>query len=888
MQTPEHKRVEVPLQDQYNPWKTWGPYVSERAWGTVREDYSPEGDAWNYLTHDMARSKAYRWGEDGIAGFCDAFQMLVFSLGFWNGQDPILKERLFGLNPFEGNHGEDVKEYYFYLDATPTYSYAKYLYKYPQKEYPYAELIAENQKRSALDREYELLDTKIFQDNRYFDIVVEYAKESPSDICIRVEAFNRGDKPAILQMLPQLWFRNRWSFDPEFSKERPVITKKTETEDSLVVLADGSMMPSPEKLFQPYQLEPFYLYGDKGATLLFTDNESNDEKLFGSGAKNKSPYVKDAFHRHIIEGENCINPENRGTKVCFQYKDIEIAPGKSHVIHLRLTSKKLSHPLADIDRIMNLRKEEADLFYDSIQSKALTEDEKKIQRQALAGMLWSKQFYFYDVKQWFQGDDPSAAPSTSRFNIRNYHWTHLSSSHLFSMPDKWEYPWFAAWDLAFHCLPLALVDLDFAKEQLKVLLTHHFQHPNGQIPAYEWGFSDLNPPVQAWVLWELYTKEVEQKGKGDRHFLELCFAKLVTNFVWWINKVDRQGNNFFEGGFLGLDNISVIDRSKSLSGGGHIEQADGTGWMGFFSLMMMKIALELAKEDPIFQDVATTYFEHFSDIAAAIQGGKGLFIQKGIDMWDEEDGFFYDVIAYPNATRQMLKIRSFVGLIPFFSLEFFETEELEKFPRFYKHFLMFNKLHPKKIKQAVTRYTYEGKERYLLSMMNLDQIKRLLKCAWDPAEFLSVHGLRSLSKYHQEHPFSYDNNQVGYEPAESIERIKGGNSNWRGPIWLPMNILFLNALERLKSAVGGHFQIQDITLDEMILSLKNRLIDLFRKDAEGNRAIFHNQNFPENDPHWKDLILFYEHYHGDTGRGLGASHQTGWSGVIASVIDGLK
>jgi hypothetical protein len=879
----EEIRIYDTLEMKIPIWRKWGAFVSERQWGSVREDYSADGDAWRYFTHDMARSRAYRWGEDAIAGWCDQMQMIVFGLCFWNGKDPILKERHFGLTPNEGNHGEDLKEYFYYLDATPTHSYTKFLYKYPQAEFPYQKLIDENKKRGPHDREYELVDTGVFNEGRYFDIVVEYAKESPEDTCIRIEIFNRGPESARLHVLPQLWFRNRWSWDPEQSAI-PEIRQGHASKEMVSLYADTSALTPPDWVSFDYKVPSLYLYGDKPSELLFTNNESNNELLYGPQAKSRTPYVKDAFHRYVIHREACLNPTNTGTKAAFHYESIEIPSKGSHVIRMRLSPAKLETPLTSVDRVIEERKKEADAFYDTVHTEKMTPEERKIQRQALAGMFWCSQFYYFDVRQWLEGDDPKAPPPESRQHIRNYHWKHLHTNHVICMPDKWEYPWFASWDCSFHAVVLSLADIPFAKKQLKDFLSHLFQHPNGQVPAYEWGFSDTNPPVQAWALWSIYEKEKQRDGRGDHDFLELCFLKLMNNFSWWVNKVDRLGNNVFEGGFLGLDNISIIDRSKPLPDGGFFEQSDATGWMGLFSLLMMKMALELSKTKPLFQSVALVYFEHFVKIAWAMEYTQA----RPLDLWDNEDGFFYDVMLHPDGSHQRLKVRSFVGLIPFFSLDFFEEKALESHPHFYKHFKLFIDHHRSLLGRSITEVAVDGTKRYLFSLMSLDQMKRLLQYAWNPEEFLSPYGLRSVSKIHEKKPFVFHGNVVNYEPGESFEKIKGGNSNWRGPIWFPTNYLFACSLHRLTQAVGSNFSIeignQKVSLFEMTASLKTRLIDLFRKNEKGERPVHGDQPLFQKDPYWKDLLFFYEHYHGDVGRGLGASHQTGWSGLVANLI----
>ena len=879
-------RVEDSIDKKVPPWRKWGAYVSERAWGTVREDYSANGDAWNFLPHDMARSKAYRWGEDGLCGWCDFYQTLVFSLALWNGKDPILKERLFGLNPYEGNHGEDVKEYYYYLDATPTHSYMKFLYRYPQNEFPYDRLVEENKKRTTKDREFELIDTGIFSQNEFFDVIVEYAKADTEDVCVRIEIFNRSDKDATISVLPQLWFRNRWSWDEQWEEE-PEINEGPFSPKFQSVYADPKKIPSPDWLTYDYTITPFYLAGDPADELLFTNNETNNERLYGPQVKSHTPFVKDAFHRHIIDKQACVNPAQKGTKACFHYKEVHI-PGKgSKVFRLRLAPKLSKAPLDDVDTVVAARKKEADDYYDAIQSKKMTADEKQIQRQALAGIIWSTQFYYYDVKRWLNGDDPAEPPPASRYQVRNTHWPHLHAHNLIVMPDKWEYPWFASWDCSFHAVALSLIDLPYAKHHMMLFFKSVYQHPNGQIPAYEWGFSEANPPVQAWAVWMIYQKEKQDKKEGDFEWLELCFLKLMENFSWWVNKIDRFGNNVFEGGFLGLDNISIIDRSKPLPGGGYFEESDGTGWMGFYALLMMKISLELAKKQPMFERMAIIYMEHFIGISGAMQGTKA----RPVDLWDEQDGFFYDTVGYPDGKHVRLKVRSFVGLIPFYSLEFFDEDELAQYTHFYKYFQLYTKHFPHLTARCVSQFTSGGKQRYLFSLMTIDQIKRVLQKAWDPEEFLSPYGLRSLSKYHEKHPFLFHDSTVSYEPGESLEKIKGGNSNWRGPIWFPTNYLFLRSLKRLSETVGPDFKIQaqgkEFTLKEMIVDMRKRMVDLFRKDPAGQRPIFRDTSGFQ-DPQWQNLIQFFEHYHGDTGRGLGASHQTGWSALVANIINEIE
>ncbi len=857
-------------------WKKWGAYVSERSWGTVREDYSPNGDAWNYLTHDMARSKAYRWGEDGIAGFCDYFQTVALSFAFWNEKDPILKERLFGLTPFEGNHGEDVKECYYYLDATPSQSYMKFLYKYPQEEFPYEQLIQENKKRTTLDREFEIYEIDAFKENRYFDVFIEYAKNEEEDICIKLEAWNRGAEKAVLHILPQLLFRNRWSWGDTLGEE-PIISLE-KGKDHVALVATPYNVPYPVKDCSDYKCPLMRLYGSTPKEALFTNNETHNERVWGADVKSRTPYVKDAFHRYIIDKEPCVKTDQKGSKASLHY-EIVIEPQSSFELFFRFTAKELLDPLSDVASIIALRKKDADEFYAQIQHATLSQEDKSIQRGALAGMIWSQQLYLYDVKQWLVGDSEKFPPPQGRGEIRNGKWSHLYAADVVSMPDKWEYPWFASWDLAFQSVAISLVDSDLAKEQMVLLLKHWFQHVNGQIPAYEWSFSDLNPPVQAWALWKIYLQEKETTGKGDLNFLLFGFLKLVQNFSWWVNKVDRLGNNCFEGGFLGLDNISVIDRSEPLPDGRMIEQSDATGWMGLYSLIMMRIALELSKEEPCYTSLATDFFENFIYISDTMHETKG--------MWDEEDGFFYDVLLDSSGNVEPLKIRSFVGLIPFYSILFMDESELKSYKAFYDRLIQFKNRNEEK----VNRCFFKVGNNFIFSLINENQIKKTLSKAFDPAEFLSDYGLRSISKYHEKNPLLFGSSIVRYEPAESLEKIKGGNSNWRGPIWIPTNYLFLDSLYKLKMVFGEDYIIEVAgeykKLGELHTLLKEHLSSLFRKTKEGARPIHGDCKLYQEDPYWKELLLFYEHYHGDTGRGLGASHQTGWSGLIANVINQL-
>ncbi len=883
--TIEHRRLNESFTGPVEPWSSWGPYVSDRAWGTVREDYSEHGGAWDYLTHDLARSKAYRWGEDGIAGFCDRYQVLVFAMTFWNGRDPILKERLFGVNPGEGNHGEDVKECYFHLDATPTHSYQKFLYKYPHAEFPYQWLIQENQARGSADPEFELLDTGIFDENRYFDIFIEYAKAGADDLCIRVEVCNRGPEDAAIHLLPHLWFRNTWAWGAE-AKAEPVITSGARSKKFVSLVADDSATEGVSGLPFDYQVGRRYLYSETGGQPLFTNNETHAERVFGGGARSRSEFVKDAFHRHVIGGEACVNPDATGTKACVHYSEKIVPAGGSITLLLRLTDKEMKQPLAEVESIVAQRRTEADEFYATIHPPEANADERSVQRQALAGLLWTKQIYLLDVHKWMDGDNPNWQPPESRKNIRNTHWKHLNSMRILSMPDKWEYPWFAAWDLAFHCVPLALVDPEFAKQQLWVLLFEQFQHPNGQIPAYEWEFSDLNPPVHAWAVWRVFNMDRIRSGKADRQFLETCFHKLLVNFTWWVNKVDSSGNNLFEGGFLGLDNVTLIDRSEKLGDGAKLKQSDATGWMGMFCLNLMRISLELAKENSTYEGMATKFFQHYLHIGAALKNRGG----KGVELWDEKDGFFYDVLEYPNGSLHKFRVRSLVGLIPFFSLERLEEKWLEPFPEFRANLQWILKNRPDLVGPCVT--TLDGKDGpvHVLAVMTPEQMRRMLQRVWDPAEFRGDHGLRSLSKYHEEHPIHFESSTLSYEAAESLVMLKGGNSNWRGPIWFPMNFMMIESLRKLQKAYGDDFTVPDaegneVTLAEISGGFANRLISLFTRDAEQRRPIHGAETRYANDPHWRDLVLFHEYFNGDTGEGLGATHQTGWTALVASLID---
>jgi len=877
----EHARLAEPKKGPIHQWRKWGPYVCERSWGSVREDYSPYGTAWDYFPHDQARSKAYRWGEDGIAGICDRYQVLVFSPVFWNGRDPILKERMFGLSCPEGNHGEDVKEYWFYLDNTPSHSYMRMLYKYPQREYPYARLVEENRRRSGRQPEFELLDTGVFDGDRYFDIFVEYAKAGPEDICIRIEAFNRGPEAAEIHLLPHLWFRNTWAWG-EAPLSEPTISPGPSSAGVISLLADDSTGPELRNIQFPYRLGRYHLYAPEGGRLLFTDNETNAPRVYGDGAYSRKPHVKDAFHRHIVQGENTLK-DPPGTKACMQYRQ-SVPAGESVVLRLRLVAGEVARPLAEIDAVIRQRKQEADEFYDTVHPPQATPDEKLVQRQALAGMLWSKMIYLFDVERWLEGDNPKFPPPELRKHTRNVHWRHLNSMRVLSMPDKWEFPWFASWDLCFQCVALALVDPDFAKENLWLLLFEQFQHPNGQIPAYEWEFSDMNPPVHAWACWRVYQMEKKRTGKGDLGFLERCLHKLLINFAWWVNRVDSQGNNVFEGGFLGLDNITVVDRGQKFPSGAILEQSDATGWMGFFCLYLMRISLELAKTNENYEVLATKFFEHFIYIGAAMKKMGG----RNYQLWDEGEGFFYDVLRFPNGEFHKFRLRSLVGVIPLYAIEVLDREDLQPYPHFLANVEWFIRNRPDLVGNAC--YKVQGDDaRYVLSIADAGQFSRILQRLSDPEEFLSDHGIRSISRYHKEHPFRFGDNQVGYEPGESEVNLKGGNSNWRGPIWFPTSYLLIQSLLRFADALGEEFKVASpggtITPCQTAREIANRMIRIFARDQYGRRACFgHYRKFQE-DPHWRDCLLFNEYYHGDTGMGLGASHQTGCSGLVANLID---
>jgi hypothetical protein len=877
----EQKRLADAFENKL-PWKKWGPYLSERQWGTVREDYSEGGDAWNYFTHDQARSRAYRWGEDGLAGISDEKQRLCFALALWNGKDPILKERLFGLTNSESNHGEDVKEYYFYLDSTPTHSYMKYLYKYPQAAFPYADLVETSRRRSRQDFEYELLDTGVFDDDRYFDVFVEYAKETPEDLLIQITVHNRGPEPALLHVLPTLWFRNEWSWGA--SGTRP----------SLVQVGDDARQRVIQAVHE--KLGERYLYCQGDASLLFTENETNTARLFGLA--NASPYVKDGINDHVICGHPTVNPQQRGTKTAALYR-LRVQPDQPQVLRLRLSDVALlaltemngKSPLGGhFDEVMATRRQEADAFYTAITPPGFTADQANVMRQALAGMLWSKQFYHYDVDRWLEerGSDPFQA--TRKTAPRNDQWHHMYNGDVISMPDKWEYPWYAAWDLAFHVLALSLVDGNFGKQQLKLMLQERYLHPNGQIPAYEWNFGDVNPPVHAWSSIFTYRLEKAQNGVGDQEWLKSCFQKLLLNFTWWVNRKDRFGRNVFEGGFLGLDNIGVFDRSAPLPTGGYLEQADGTAWMALFCQNMLEIAAELALDDRGYEDMALKFCEHFLWIAAAM-----THLGHNTGMWDEEDGFFYDVLRLPNGQAQRLKVRSMVGLLPLCAATVFEGSLLAKQPELARRFSRFLEARPELCAAIHDPRKLGNAGRRLASILDETKLRRVLAKMLDEDEFLSPYGLRSLSRYHADHPYVMrvggQEYRVAYLPAESDTGMFGGNSNWRGPIWMPVNALVIRALLQYYAYYGDDFTVEcptgsgrQMNLYQVAAEISRRLANIFLRDAAGKRPVYGGTRKFQQDPHWRDCLLFYEYFHGDNGAGLGASHQTGWTGIIARLM----
>ncbi|MEW6683375.1 MAG: glucosidase [Nitrospirota bacterium] len=866
-------------------WRRWGPYLSERQWGTVREDYSPHGTAWDYLTHEQARSRAYRWGEDGIAGISDNHQRLCFSLALWNGRDPILKERLFGLTGSEGNHGEDVKEYYFYLDNTPTHSYMKYLYKYPHREFPYAHLVHENARRGRAHREAELLETGAFDDDRYWDVLVEYFKASPDDVLIRIRAINRGPEDAVLHLVPTLWFRNTWSWksaNGSTSEERG-------DKPTLRELATDGRFRMIEAAHPTLGMR--WLYCEGPTELLFTENETNDARLFG--VQGASRYAKDGINDYLVHGRaDAVNPDQVGSKAGAHYV-LRTPPGAEQTIHLRLSpAARLASPFGvGFEDTMTDRLREADEFYARVTPDTLSEDMRNVQRQAFAGMLWNKQYYHYVVEDWLKGDPGPPPPPDSRRNGRNREWTHLYNDDILSMPDKWEYPWFAAWDLAFHVIPLAMIDPEFAKHQLVLLTREWYMHPNGQIPAYEWAFGDVNPPVQAWAAWRIYKIEKKLYGRADRHFLERVFQKLLLNFTWWVNRKDAEGRNIFQGGFLGLDNISVFDRSTPLPTGGHLEQSDGTSWMAFYCLNMLTIALELAKERPSYEDIASKFFEHFLYIADAMNHVGGM--TSGL--WDDEDGFYHDVLHLPDGSALPLKVRSLVGLIPLFAIETLEPDVVDALPGFRKRLEWFVNNRPDLSRNVASLEAPGVGKRRLLSIVNPEKLTRILRRMLDETEFLGPYGIRSVSRYHAESPYVFgvdgQYHRVEYEPAESSSGLFGGNSNWRGPVWYPVNYLIVESLQKFHYYLGDDFQVECPTgsgkmlnLWEVAAELSHRLIGIFIEDGSGRRPVFGGSATFQTDPHWHDLILFYEYFHGDNGAGIGASHQTGWTGLVAKLI----
>ncbi|HZZ42537.1 MAG TPA: hypothetical protein VFE58_06345 [Tepidisphaeraceae bacterium] len=873
--TEEERRLRDPATGA--DWKQWGSYLSQRSWGTVREDYSPDGQAWTYFPHDHARSRAYRWNEDGLLGICDRDQLLCFSLALWNGKDPILKERPFGLSNPEGNHGEDVKEYYYFLDATPTHSYMKALYKYPQAAFPYAQLIESNRRSRDLP-EFELLDTGIFNDNRYFDVQIEYAKAAPTDLLIRLTLTNRGPDPAPLWLLPTLWFRNKWSWDRKTPKPSmhldPNGTVRCDHADLGPYSLTFESLPKPE--------------------IIFTENETNFSRLFQT--PNPSPYVKDAFHHYLIDGSrSAINPAQTGTKAAIVYP-LTIPPGQSTTLRLRLSAGAAPTAIdSTFDPLFETRRAEADAFYQSISPAALPDDHKNIQRQAFAGLLWNKQFYNYDVRQWLNGDPAFPPPPDSRWDGRNHDWLHIANNTVLSMPDTWEYPWYAAWDLAFHTISLALIDPDFAKHQLILLLREWYMHPSGQLPAYEWNFSDVNPPVHAWAALRVFRIERHARGKGDYLFLERVFQKLLINFTWWINRKDKDGRNIFQGGFLGLDNIGLFDRDARLPNGAYLDQSDGTAWMAMFCLNMLAIAIELAREDPAYEDLATKFLEHFFYIAHAMNNRPAASRDDGIDLWDDDDQFYYDVIHKSDGQHLFVPVRSMVGLIPLLAVETIEADTLQRLPDFAQRLDWFLTNRPELCATVASVARTGQSDRRLFSIVNSDRLRAILTRMLDPEEFLSPHGLRSVSRYHKDHPVHLDLDGVTYtltyEPAESTTNLFGGNSNWRGPVWFPPNYLIIEALQKFDFYYGDSFKIDCPTrsgdqknLWDVARYLSNSLVTLFTRDPAGNRPLFGTVDKFQHDPHWRDLLTFPEYFHGDTGFGLGASHQTGWTALVAKLI----
>ncbi len=871
-------------------WKKWGPYLSERQWGTVREDYSPHGAAWEYFPHDHARSRAYRWGEDGIAGVSDDQQRLCLSLVLWNGRDPILKERLFGLTNEEGNHGEDVKELYYYLDATPTHSYLRMLYKYPQREFPYAQLIEENRRRGKDQPEYELLNTGVYDDDRYFDVFVEYAKAGPDDILMLVTVHNRGPEDAPIHVLPQLWFRNTWSWDGK--TPRPQLALHDQ---------DGAGA-APMLVARHPTLGDYRLYADGEPLWLFCENETNTRRLSDLGGA--AGYFKDAFNEYVVFGNsNAVNPSHTGTKAGARYC-VTVPAGGAAGFRVRLTSTASNHPFSSFDATFAKRRQEADAFYADLQAGIEDADSRLVQRQALAGMIWNKQFYHFDVPEWLKGDAAQPPPPAERRYGRNRDWLHLNNADIISMPDKWEYPWYAAWDLAFHCIPLAMFDPEFAKDQLVLLTREWYMHPNGQLPAYEWAFGDVNPPVHAWATWRVFQIDRKQRRAagepayaGDLPFLERVFHKLMLNFTWWVNRKDAQGRNIFQGGFLGLDNIGVFDRSAPLPTGGFINQADGTSWMAMYCLNLMRIALELAQHNQVYEDIATKFFEHFLHIAEAMNsiGTPDICSEGGVGLWCERDEFYYDVLNLPDGRAVPMKVRSMVGLIPLFAVETIEPRLLDRLPDFKKRLEWFLNHRPD-LAALVSHWHEPGRGKCrLLSLLRGHRMKRLLARMLDPAEFLSDYGVRALSRSHCDHPYVFDccghRMQVRYEPAESESSLFGGNSNWRGPIWFPVNYLIIESLQKFHHYYGDDFKIECptgsgrfMTILDVANELSRRLARIFLRDENSTRPAFGNNEKLQTDPYFRDCLFFHEHFHGDNGRGVGASHQTGWTSLVAKLL----
>ncbi len=877
--TAEEKRLEE-ARERTAHWKRWGPYLSERAWGTVREDYSRDGSAWDYFPHDHARSRAYRWNEDGLAGISDRHGRICFSVALWNERDPMLKERLFGLTGNEGNHGEDVKEYYFYLDSTPTHSYMKFLYKYPQSEFPYQKLLDESRARGRERGEFELVDAGVFDEDRYFDVLVEYAKSSAEDILIRISVTNRGPEAARLHLLPTIWFRNTWSWVK--NAQRPGLRQREDSEA-------GAVIELKEEYYGGR-----WLHCEGAPELLFTENETNTRRLYGNA--DGPPYSKDGINDYVVNHKkDAVNPELFGTKAAAHYS-LMLDAGETKLVRLRLTDQSLTSASSkiftkDFDSIFAMRLGEAGEFYQTVIPQQLSEDAKGVMRQSLAGLLWSKQFYHYVVKEWLDGDPAQPRPPPERKKGRNHAWSHLYNADVISMPDKWEYPWYAAWDLAFHCIPLALVDSEFAKEQLVLMLREWYMHPNGQLPAYEWAFGDVNPPVHAWATLRVYQIEKKRRGAGDREFLERVFHKLLLNFTWWVNRKDTEGNNIFEGGFLGLDNIGVFDRSSKLPTGGYIEQSDGTSWMAMYSLNLLAIAMELAKEDKAYEDVASKFWEHFVHIADAMNN----LGEERIELWNEEEGFYYDVLHLPDETYFPLKVRSMVGLIPLFAVETLEAELLDQLPNFKRRMEWFINNRPELVGNIACMRTPGSGERRLLSVVTQDRLRRVLSVMLDEREFLSDYGIRALSRFHHDHPYILKvddiEHRVDYEPAESSTRLFGGNSNWRGPIWFPVNYLLIESLQKFHHYLGDDFKVecpagsgQMMNLWEVSAELSRRLSRIFLRGADNRRAFYGDLEKFQTDPHWRDLLLFHEYFHGDNGAGLGASHQTGWTGLVAKLL----